>query len=400
VESTAFQALDRAIADGGINLTGKAIAGAGKAATAALDELCSTGYVQKSGGKSAKYTVTAAGRAEWERQASPKRRDEIRNQEKQRERKTLVAFLEAVEKKGGKALTNPERNRFPDSLRQLASDQQLVQPGKAANSYLVTPAGKTLLSAEQPIEQQIVRLKETHQRMVAEWRAAHQGLEQECARLDGQGRPALRGGSTDLGARADKAGEAFNKAIAELSAFAGLLSAARDFKNAVEGGQKPALESIQKEAAQLTELEHRVCKTANQQRSQLEAFERQVGERIREFEKRLSASKPHDSANPSTSEEGPQSPPESAVWEATRRAYEEQHQTTLRIGGFVKIPELTDAVRKAIPRLTAGAFHDLLKKWQQQDRLILQLCNDPRLEPRASEGIESPRGLLFYIQMR
>jgi hypothetical protein len=88
------------------------------------------------------------------------------------------------------------------------------------------------------------------------------------------------------------------------------------------------------------------------------------------------------------------------VWDATHRAYDHLRRETIRIGGIVKVPELTDAVQKAVPGLTPAAFHDLLQKWQQEDRLTLQLCNDPRLEPRAAEGIQSPRGLLFYVQMR
>jgi hypothetical protein len=93
-------------------------------------------------------------------------------------------------------------------------------------------------------------------------------------------------------------------------------------------------------------------------------------------------------AVPDTVRNGP--PPADSVWPVARAAHEWLRQENLRIGGVVKVPELTDTVLRSAAGLTATAFHDMLRGWQQEGRLTLQLCNDPRLEPRASEGIQSP----------
>ena len=67
---------------------------------------------------------------------------------------------------------------------------------------------------------------------------------------------------------------------------------------------------------------------------------------------------------------------------------------------LIKVPNLTDRVRAEVPGVTAARFHDLLRLWQSEDRLVLQVCNDPHVEPRSAEGIPSSRGLLFYVEMK
>lgn len=89
-----------------------------------------------------------------------------------------------------------------------------------------------------------------------------------------------------------------------------------------------------------------------------------------------------------------------AVWPVAAREAGRIRQGNLRIGGIVKVPDLTDAVLGAVSPLTAPAFHGMLQQWQREDRLTLQLCNDPRLEPRAAEGIHTDCGLRYYVQLR
>jgi hypothetical protein len=105
---------------------------------------------------------------------------------------------------------------------------------------------------------------------------------------------------------------------------------------------------------------------------------------------------PTQTSSPVVGSTSPARVSDDVVWENTRRAYRELH----RAGHLVKIPELNDAVTRESPGLLRQHFYDLLNKWARDDRLVLQLCNDPRVEPRAHEGIESPRGLLFYVQLR
>jgi hypothetical protein len=70
-----------------------------------------------------------------------------------------------------------------------------------------------------------------------------------------------------------------------------------------------------------------------------------------------------------------------------------------RGGGLAKIPEIHDRVRMTHPEMTRERFHDILRDGQRQDLWVLQKANDPRLEPRAAEGIRTPDGLRFYAQI-
>jgi hypothetical protein len=88
------------------------------------------------------------------------------------------------------------------------------------------------------------------------------------------------------------------------------------------------------------------------------------------------------------------------VFDAMKQAWNELHQETLRIGGIVKVPDLVDRIQAAVPGITAGQIHQQLLRWQKEDKLTVQTVNDPRLEPRRAEMIQSPRGLLGYVQLR
>ncbi len=389
---TAFQALDKAIKAGGTNLAGKAVAGSGKGASAVLDELCTFGFLSKAPGRSPKYSVTSEGRAAWEREATPER-------EQQRQRKALVEFLTLVGQKQGKALTKGELGRFPGPLRQDAGDRKFIEPGPKANSYRLLPAGEDLLQGDQPVEQQVQRLQQQHQQTAAQWRAAQERLQQELGGLAGQGGAALQAAAGELVERSRQAAQAFDTALTELGAFAGLLEAARQFREDTETACREAFQRMETEKGRLAALEARLHQGADQQREQLEAFERRLGERLDDLARRLDVGRTGEARSPAQ-QAGPTVPPDDVVWQATRRAYETLKQETLRIGGIVKVPDLTDAVGRSMPGLVPAAFHALLRKWRQEDRLTLQLCNDPRLEPRAAEGIESPNGLLFYVHMR
>ena len=93
-------------------------------------------------------------------------------------------------------------------------------------------------------------------------------------------------------------------------------------------------------------------------------------------------------------------PSESAVWKGVQEAYSKLQRENIRTGGIVKIPELADEVAREVGDVSPDELHKMLQSWQKEGKLTLQLCNDPRLEPRASEGIQSPRGVLMYVYMR
>jgi hypothetical protein len=396
VGPTAFQALDKAIEAGSTNLGAKAIGGSSKAASAVLMELCTSGFLNKTGGGSPKFNVTPEGRAAWEQAAPPERRRQVLEREQQERRRALTEFLGLVGQKQGKALTKGEQTRFPGPLRQEACDRKLVEPGTKANTYRLLPAGEDILQLDQPVEQQLQRLRQHQQETVARWRVAQQHLQQELDGFTGRGREGLQAAAADLEGRSRKAAEAFDAALAELGAFAVLLSAARELREGVESACQEALQRLESEKGRLADLEARLRQEAEQQRAQLEAFERRVVEKVEVISRLSGGGSAHDAEPPPVDP----APSDDAVWQATRRAYEPLKQQTFRIGGIVKVPDLTDAVGRSVPGLAPAAFHSLLRKWQKEDRLTLQLCNDPRLEPRATEGIQSPQGLLFYVQMR
>jgi DNA-binding PadR family transcriptional regulator len=207
---TLLQLLDRAIDAGGRNLTGKAVAGTGKEANPLLNEACSTGFLEKTGGKPPKYNLTPQGRATWEQQASPERRQQVRALEQERQRRNLVDFLEVVKKKPGKARTKTELACYPDTLRQDASERKLVEPGPKTNCYRLLPAGEELLQAEQPIEQHLERLRQSQKELAAQWRDAQQRVQHELQRLGG---PAVQAAAADLANRGQQACVTFDQVV-------------------------------------------------------------------------------------------------------------------------------------------------------------------------------------------
>jgi DNA-binding PadR family transcriptional regulator len=180
---TVFQALEKAIEAGGINLAAKAIAGASKQL---LDELCSSGFLSKTGGTRGKYNVTPEGRAAWEREAPADHRRQIIEREEQQHRKSLVEFLTLVQKKSGAPLTNPEIKRFPSSLRQTASEQHFVEPGTKANSYLLSPEGEDLVHPDQALDRRIQRMRDLHHQTLTQWRAGQHSTRRRAEWLRGQ----------------------------------------------------------------------------------------------------------------------------------------------------------------------------------------------------------------------
>ena len=392
---TVLQALDKAIDAGDAGIGAKDIGVTGKGPNI-LDELCSSGFLSKGKGKSPKYTITPEGRAAWERDASPERRQQVKHVEQQEKHKVLIEFLTVVQGKPGAALSKGDLSRFPDSLRQDACDRRLVEPGTKKNTYQILAEGDELLLAAQPPEQQIQRLRELHQQTVGKWKAVNQRLGQELETLgDGD----VRAAAVELANRGLHAYRAFDEALAEMGAFAGLVTITQRLKASIETAGTEAGRRLGGEKERLADLEQRLRQNAEQQRQDLEEFERRLMHRLDDIAKQMAAVAVN-AVPPHPKPDVPSAPSEAAVWETARRAYEELKKETFRIGGIVKVPDLTDRVRVDFADLTPAAIHEMLQKWQQADRLTLQLCNDPRLEPRAAEGIRSPRGLLFYVQMR
>jgi hypothetical protein len=400
---TAFEALDKAIEAGGKNLAGTAVAGKGAPATRLLDEMCESGWLEKTPGRTPKFTVTTQGRETWEQQAGEDRLRQVRERERQKRRQEMVAFLEFVKTKPDKALGTKDLSRFDEALRQQAGEQKLVEPGTKEKSYRLLPAGTEMILAEQPVEKQLEELQRLHGELVARWRAAQLRLGQDLEKASSH---TLQAAVEQLAERGTSACQAFDTAVAELGGLAVVAAAATPLRAEIDAALAQAKQTVNAETARLAELESRLRQEAGEQQEQLKAFELRVQERLADVAGKLSAGPAAAPAPPPPAVPEPAAhtrngtPAEAVVWEAARLAYEQVRQENLRIGGIVKIPDLIDVVRRTVPDLPPGTFHDLLRKWQQEDRLTLQLCDDPRMESRTDEGIQSPRGLLFYVQIR
>ena len=399
MDPTVLQALEKAVEAGGSDLTGKVIAGAGKKASKILNDLYSSGFLHKTAGKPPKYNLTPEGRAAWESQVLPERRRELQERQGRQERKNLGELLTLIRQKSDSPLTKRDIGRFPPTLLQDACDRGLVEPGAKKNSYRLLPAGEEHLLADQPLEQQLQQLRQLHQKTVAHWRAVQQSLRQELDGIGGQASEGLQTATGQLSEKALQAHQTFEQVLSELGAFPALLNAARQIRAEVDAAYREARKRMESEAARLTDLEMRLGQANKQQREQLEAFEQRIEGRLDDLARRVTLPTDHNKTSPAGVHD-PHMPVEADIWDATGRAYRQLKQETIRIGGIVKVPELSDQVRKQFSGLSAASFHNLLEKWQREDRLTLQLCNDPRLEPRADEGLKSARGLLFYVQLR
>lgn len=394
VSLTLFQALDRTVESGNTPLTGKDIAGTGKSATTLLEEMCTSGLLDKTAAKSPKYTLTAKGRETWEREASAERRREVAKREDAARLQALTDLLAAVEKKKGKILTKSDLQKIPPHLLHAACDQKLVGIGPRENSYVLLPAGEEMLLATQPFERQLERLRQLHQEITSRWRAAEQRMGQD---MDNSEENTLRSAAQRLVERGRTSLQELDSAMSQVGGIVEIAEVVRQVRTQVETDSRQAQQAIVAESERLAALEAQLREEASQLREQMASFERQAEARLAEMATKLESASPVAVAPPP---EQSKVPAEEVAWQAVRTAHEQLRQENLRVGGIVKIPELTDAVVKGVEGLSTSQVHELLQRWQQEDKLTLQLCNDPRLEPRASEGIDTSRGLLFYVHMR
>jgi len=89
---------------------------------------------------------------------------------------------------------------------------------------------------------------------------------------------------------------------------------------------------------------------------------------------------------------------ERQVYDAAKAAYDRMEQEFGATSVVPKVSRLVDIVKEKMPGITTEQVHRLLEKWQDEDRLTLQLVNDPHHDPDAArDAIRSPRGLLGYI---
>jgi hypothetical protein len=349
--------------------------------------MCQEGHLVRTG---TKYTLTDAGRRAWEASTPQARRDAVRGREEQRQEEALAAFLHQVESRAGSAFTSPQQKKLLPEVVRAALDRNLVEPGPKSGSFRLRPEGEKWLLARAPADEQIRRLRKGLEELGRRWDAVRQRLEQDAQAL-ASGK--LEQVARETHAQGEAALGAYQAALDEVQAFTRLVQAGQELKKALAGtGGQQLQEQLVQETARRESLAAEVRKQLAAHQDEIDAFRRHVEERLTALGARL--------AEPSPGPARPSPPPEPVAWETTRQAIEDLRRQALRTGGIVKVPELIDAVLSRLPGLEIDQLRRWLLRWQDEDRLVLQVCNDPRLEPRSAEGIASPLGLLFYVQVR
>jgi hypothetical protein len=298
----------------------------------------------------------------------------------------VADFLTVVVKQNGKALTAAQRKQFDEAfIKRVQADDLVVEAG--ANKYKLSPKGEEFRQGRE-LEEQLKGLRTDVQNHLEALEARLQRFAKDTEQL-------AQGGAIR---------SAFGYAEAVLQTFAGLTGAAQTLEKALPGAVSRALASIAAEVERVQKLETGLRQTADQIREQLGQTRQQMELRVAAVEEKARAAKqPAGAAGTTpapTTAPVAEPPADEAVWQATQRAYAQLEQRFKLTSELIKVPNLTDLVRTELPELTAARFHDLLQRWQREDRLVLQVCNDPHVEPRAAEGIPSSRGLLFYLEMK
>jgi hypothetical protein len=397
VDDRLFAALDRMIEAGDQKLAKAVAAGdlKGKPADALLADLDKHGYIRKDGSK---FTITDAGRQAWASRASEDRKQELAD-------RVMAEFLAVVVKQSGKGLTPKQKQPFDEAfIRRVQADGLVIETG--TNKYKLSPKGEEFLKAREPLDQQLTRLRSATQDLLKAPQTLLQRLAKDSEKLaeGAEVRSAFAEARSAIQQEVARAQAEFERSLDGLQVFASLITAGQTFKKSLPAAVSGALQRIDAEAERVKNLETELRQTTEGFRKELAQARQEMERRAAAVEEKARTEKKLAGAvvitpTPSSAPAAPP-PSDEAIWQATRRAYAQLEQQFKLTSELIKVPNLTDIVRKEIPGLTVAQLHDLLQRWQREDRLVLQVCNDPHVEPRSAEGIPSSRGLLLYVEMK
>jgi hypothetical protein len=374
-----FAALDRMIEAGGQKLAKKVLVGdlAKKAADTLVTDLETHNYIHKDGKT---FSVMIEGRRAWEERASEPRKREIAD-------RPVAAFLEAVNTQNGKALSAAQKKTFrEDIIRQVQAEGLVIEVG--AKKYKLSPKGEAFLQARD-----LERLRTATQDSLKAPQAFLRHLAEGIEKL-AEGRAihsVFAEARAAIQTKLDQARADSERSLDGLKALVNLVAA----EEVLHGAVTQALERIDAETERVRSLETELRHTAVKIQEELECARQQMEKSVAALEERA-----RTTTVLTPTSVAPAEPSDEAILQATRRTYGHLEQQFKVTGELIKIPNLADGVRVEVPGLTATRFHDLLQRWQREDRLVLQVCNDPHFEPRSAEGIPSARGLLFYVEMK
>ncbi len=373
----------------------------------------------------------------------------------------LIKFLDVVDSRKGKALTQAQKRQHPTQVAKEAEDSGFVEPAGAASAYVLTNDGREALLANLSLEERDARL--------AQWKEDQDASLAEFVTIVQQrnGRPLTRAqlNRVAVGVIEEAVSRGFVAEQSKPDCYV-LKPAAHRFQFArlpVDQQQKRLQQLRQDYESALAALVDRIDSDlkalstvsdssitaatdglriqAEEALGQLDSVVKDVGavsrvsevaqkaresvaKAAKEFETRLTKSASavtkaveqqrdslnrlrdeveekrevlHSAQSALPTEPTHGQPDPTHLLQVTLEAYDRLARSDPASGGVVKIPDLYDAVLRRGEELTLKQFHQLLLGWEEDKRFILEVCNDPYLERRADEGILTGRGLLFYI---
>jgi hypothetical protein len=398
-----LESLDRGIEQGGVAVAAKALAPGGKPGKALLEELKEKGYLKSEDGK--KFEVTEAGWEAWLAHARPERRDRLRAA-------ALGKLLEAVKASAGKKKLKPkDLAACPERWRNEAFERKFLQEVKP-DVYQLLPAGEDFLESLLPVSEQLERrqaqyrteleaLQEESRKVSERVTSLREKLLPECERLQRELGDAAAGLKQELMRAVEEQQHSAREATETLRGAATLALLAQQIRARAEEVASAALEKVEGRLRELREP----MEDAERLKSDVAAMQSALSNHVLQTETELARLSREVASRPSESTETgngtvPSGPSEAAVLAALRKAHEEIDASNPALGGTVRIPDLYDRLQDEGVIDDLETFHRLLMKWEGEDQLRLRVYDDPHGEPRRAEGIESGRGLLFYVRLK
>lgn len=361
MEASALEVLDVAIAAGGTSLTKNAIVGKRKGAGQTLAQLCESGFLRKD---KTKYSVTPEGRAAWEQHAPLDRREQVEAQERHAREQLLAGFLGQVEKKGEKSLTKAELTKHASVLEE-ARNRQMVEPSGKKDAYRLLPAGREFLLTQLPLEQQVAQLRELHQQVQERWNAAQKGIQQDLDGFGGQGKEDLTVVTRELGAKVDRACEAYESTLGELQASTHLLRGAQRLKESILATSEAAVRQVEEGASRARSYKEKACEALAELRTTLGTTQQELGDRIDAMAQQFKAPT-QESSTHSTGEEVQYS-----ANELGREIVAFVHRWKEERDAGCPLNALYQHLQEQFPKLTTGIFHDMLRALDEREQVRL-----------------------------
>lgn len=396
------ESLEKGIEASGVGVPAKALAPAGKPGKALLEELKEKGYLKSEDGK--KYDVTEAGWEAWLANGRPERRAKLRAE-------ALRKLLEAVKAGGGKKKLKPkDLTACPERWRNEAFERKFLQEVKP-EVYQLLPAGEDFLESLLPASVQLERrqaqyrteleaLQEESRKVSERVVALRERLLPECERLQRELGDAAGGLKQELMQAVEEQQRSSREATEALRGASAFALLAQQIRARAEEVTASAQEKVESRLRELNGPLEDVERLKNDVASLQSALSNHVLQTETELTRLAREVATHPAESVATGNGvSLAGGSEAEVLESLRRIHREIDAGNPALGGTVRIPDLYDRLREDGLVSDLESFHRLLLKWEKDDQLRLRVYDDPHAEPRRAEGIESGRGLLFYVRL-